>query len=298
MQNINKIVKECKNKWNIIDSERRIDEFEANLPDFLREFSEEELEVVVPLIYDIDYYTHKRINTLLKELHSKVTILQEYDENSTIFCVLKNITGKINSSTEYMCEYWRLNRVNTYSVITNIDDLDSLAWKYITTIIFIDDFCGSGKTFIDFIKQHKNLLQTKNIVYGATHMMQDAITKVEDYAADNGMKIKTVYCAKSEKAFTNIDSSQKEKFLEISKKVGITNEEDDVWGYKKTEALIAYYNNTPNNTLGIFRKDTEYNKAIFPRRNEKKPGWLSKMQEEKRKRNASNYKRKVKSCNG
>ena len=298
MHSVDKIIKECKNRWDIIDSEKRIDEFEANLPNFLDEFSEEELDVIVPLFHNVVYYTHKKINILLKVLHSKVTKLLEYDENSTIFCVLKTLTGKINSSTEYMCEYWRLNRVNTYSVITNIDDVDSLAWQYIKTVIFVDDFCGSGDTFIDFIKKHKGLLLNKNIVYGVIHMMQDSIAKIEKYATDNDMKIKLVCCVKSEKAFMNIEGSEKEKFLGISKKVGITNEDDDVWGYKKTEALIAYYNNTPNNTLGIFRKDTEHNKAIFPRRNEKKPGWLSKMQDEKRKRKASNYKRKVNKCNG
>ncbi len=298
MQDVEKIVEDCKNRWGIIDSEARINEFETKLPDFLNEFSGEELEIIVPLIYDMVYYSHKKINTLLTELHSKVTSLSGYNENSTVFCVLKSKQGKINSSTEYMCEYWRLNKVNTYSVITNIDELDPLSWEYIDTVVLVDDFCGSGDTFIDFIKAHKNLVQRKNVVYAAIHMMQDAITKIEKFASNSRMNIKPVYCKSTDKAFDNLDNDDiRLKFLEISQKVGIVNEKNDVWGYKKTEALIAYYNNTPNNTLGLFRKDTEKNKAIFPRRNEMRPGWLRQMQEEKKRRQVSNYRRKAKSCN-
>lgn len=298
MENTDKIISDCKSRWGIIGTEKRISAFETNLPVFFEEFSEDELEIIIPLINNMNYYTHRKINALLKELHCKVIELPEYDENNTVFCVLKTLTGKINSSTEYMCEYRRLNKINTYSVITNLDDLDPVAWEYIKTVVFVDDFCGSGDTFIKFLNTHMNCLRRKNIVYAAIHMMQDAIKRIKEETVNDELKIKLLCCVKSKKAFSGVDFVEKLKFLEMSKKVGITDEEDDVWGYNKTEALIAYYNNTPNNTLGMFRKDTENNKALFPRRNEKKPGWLREMQAEKRKRQEGNYKRKVNSING
>ena len=62
-------------------------------------------------------------------------------------------------------------------------------------------------------------------------------------------------------------------------------------GYKNTEALVAFYNNTPNNTLPIFWTDVEDNKALFPRNDDEKPSWKM-MKRDKELRSESNYLRK------
>ena len=45
---------------------------------------------------------------------------------------------------------------------------------------------------------------------------------------------------------------------------------------------MAFYNNTPNDTLGLFWFMSKKNKPIFPRELEEKPGW--KLSNEKKKR--------------
>lgn len=293
------LIEKYKLKWNIKNEDVRIKIFEENLSDFLDEFNEEALEIMLCLLDKFDYYSHREINTRLIELHDKIVEVEGFDKEKTVFCVLKTMNGKINSSTEYVCEYWRLNGINTYSVITNIDDVDEKAWDFIDTIVFIDDCCGSGKTFTDFIASHLSVLEKKKIIYAIVHIMKDAVSKIEQFKINKQIDISIVYCRISEKAFNDEMIAKKRMvFEEASKNVGIVNVKDDIFGFKKTEMLIAYYNNTPNNTIGVFRKDTELNKSIFPRRNEKKPGWLLSMQESKKQRKATNYSRKVKDVHG
>lgn len=293
------LIEKCKLKWKVSNEDVRIKMFEENLPDFLNKFEVEALEVILYLLDKFVYYSHREINTRLVELHDMVVDVDGFDKEKTIFCVLKTMNGKINSSTEYVCEYWRLNGINTYSVITNIDDVDKEAWDFIDTIVFIDDCCGSGKTFTDFIEYHLPVLKKKKIVYAVVHIMRDAVLKIEQFKLDNQIDISIVYCRISEKAFSEkVLAEKKAIFANASKKVGVVNYKDDIFGFKKTEMLIAYYNNTPNNTIGVFRKDTELNKSIFPRRNEKKPGWLLNMQESKKQRKTMNYSRKVNDVRG
>jgi hypothetical protein len=63
---------------------------------------------------------------------------------------------------------------------------------------------------------------------------------------------------------------------------------NEILGFKESESLMAFHNNTPNNTLGIFRFDTKNFKSIFPRNNDLKPNWY-KMKCERERRKKQNY---------
>jgi hypothetical protein len=80
--------------------------------------------------------------------------------------------------------------------------------------------------------------------------------------------------------------------METSKLLNIP--EKEIFGFEMSESLMAFYNNTPNNTLGIFRYDTEKYKSIFPRKNDKRPLW-QRMKEEKEIRKKQNYNAVVRS---
>ncbi len=299
MVSASELIDKCKLRWNVNNQDERIKTFEENLPAFLENFEGESLEVILCLLDKFDYYSHREINSRLIDLHHKVIEIEGFDIEKTVFCVLKTKSGKMNSSTEYVCEYGRLNGINKYSIIANIDDIEEAAWEFIDRIVFIDDCCGSGQTFSDMLLSHLHVIKGKKIVYAVVHIMSDAIERIEKSIQENQLGVIYTYCRISEKAFDNEELSLKRTiFEEASKKVGVVNRENDIYGYKKTEMLISYYNNTPNNTIGVFRKDTEFNKSIFPRRNDKKPGWLKELQESKKKRKEMNYSRKVKDIHG
>lgn len=85
-------------------------------------------------------------------------------------------------------------------------------------------------------------------------------------------------------------------FKEESQKLDLYKD-NDIFGFLGVESLVSFFNDTPNNTLGVFWKNTSKNKALFPRNIEEKPAWM-KFKENKKQRNTSNYSREKAKYNG
>lgn len=62
-------------------------------------------------------------------------------------------------------------------------------------------------------------------------------------------------------------------------------------GYKDAEALMTFYNNTPNDTLGIFWFPIDDKKPIFSREMDIQPGW-KRSRDEKNTRRRERYESK------
>jgi len=118
--------------------------------------------------------------------------------------------------------------------------------------------------------------------------MQRAIERIDKYSKEANLDIHILYNKCADKVFKNTGDFGKKKseFRKLSMEYGISSR--NVLGYNNTEALTAFYNNTPNNTLGIFGQDTDTRKALFPRENDERPQWM-KMKNRKKERNGSNY---------
>ena len=107
--------------------------------------------------------------------------------------------------------------------------------------------------------------------------MQNALDYIDEFKEKNSLKIKVNYSFIQNKAFNDPyfqnDQSLKNTFIGISKDLKIHN--DHILGFEESEGLFAFYNNTPNNTLGLFWYDTDLYKSPFPRNNDVKPAWMS-----------------------
>ena len=108
--------------------------------------------------------------------------------------------------------------------------------------------------------------------------MNEAKNKIVDLAKKYNLNIEIISFFSQDRAFSshyfkNKDESieAKGKVVEFSKKVEIPPRE--ILGFKDSESLMAFYNNTPNNTLGFFRYDTNNYFSIFPREKMIAPGW-------------------------
>ena len=79
-------------------------------------------------------------------------------------------------------------------------------------------------------------------------------------------------------------------FVEECKNIGVNPQYS--LGKDESEGLVAFYNNTPNNTIGVFWQDTGNNKAIFPRDYGALPVWEmtpKEMKKRKKERKINNY---------
>ena len=275
----------CKKRWEIQDNQNR---FFSRYPEWVQEMPEALAEIINSLMQGFDYYSHSMVNRKLKISHKDLQEMCGVEFNNTIYCVLPNKKGRINSGYEYLIEYRYLNELSKYVVFPNLKEVPQEYFENIENIVFIDDFCGTGKTFKDYIKTVEEIVQGKKIYYLVIHIMQKAIENIKEYGESRNLSIHVLYQTCTLKAFErNFQlSEQRDEFKNLSIECGVSTK--DVFGFKNTEALVAFYNDTPNNTLGIFWKNTEKNNALFPRVNDKKPDWME-MRKAKKSRNASNY---------
>ena len=93
-----------------------------------------------------------------------------------------------------------------------------------------------------------------------------------------------------EKAFERglFDNDEEAKTEIRAMSNGLQIPKEEALGYRKGQALVAFYNNTPNNTLLFIRYDTEQYRSLFPRKNESIPTWM-KMKRDRLSRGKTNY---------
>ena len=288
MEKVLDIFEKCKRRWEIEqDTENAFQRY----PEWLGKMPEELAEIVNSLMPGFDYYTHQNVNKELVALHEKLQKMQGVEFENTIYCVLPNKEGRLNSGYEYIIEYRMLNRLSCHVVIPNLKEMPKEDLDYIENIVFVDDFGGSGKTFKDYIMANKDIMRDKHIYYLVVHVMEKALKKIEELRIEAKLNISVLYGTCTPAAFErNFQPAERRKdFKRLSVEYGLP--EKNVLGYKNTEALVAFYNNTPNNTLPIFWKDVEGNKALFPRNDDEKPSWKM-MKRDKELRSESNYLRK------
>lgn len=288
------ILNDCIKRWQPVDAicKKAIEAY----PTWIKQMSENLREIVEIQMSFFDYYSHAYVNSFLADLHERLQSIEGVGFSNTIYTVLSSRNGHLNSGSYYLIEYKEINKISKYVVFPSFEQaFDKL--QYVDNIVLVDDFCGSGKTFIDFVKERIELLKNKSIYYLVIHAMSRALIEIEEFAIQNSLKIKVLHCNCTDKAFLRNDElkNRKEEYTKESKKLGIP--ENYILGYKDSESLTAFYNDTPNNTLGIYWSKGNGFTPLFPRKDDKRPNWKS-MKSDKKKRQENNYINYVRNQNG
>jgi len=282
----NEIKNECIKRWGKKDE--KIEEFQNNFDAWCLFSNDEEKKICLDLLKNFDYYSKQEVNTRLKEWHENLVEIFKVEPNDTIYTIIKNRSGRVNSSFEYFYEYIHINKINKYSRIEDINSINDEAYQHIQNIVIIDDCIGSGRTVKDYLTKYKEKLINKKIYLILIHLVVDFANELEDFAKENNYNL-TILCRdRRAKAFGKEDDEFKQKFIMLSQDKQIP--QDYILGESQVEALMAFYNNTPNNTLGIFWYETENNVPLFPRVHDEKPEWMLKgILENRNKRKKQNY---------
>lgn len=234
------------------------------------DMSESQMIQIGKLVKEFHYYTSKRIDNILKVLHNEAVERFGISIQDTVVSVIRKKDGKLGSSSEYWMKYKYASGMNSifYDSLDEIKDSD---WKNISKVVFVDDCSGTGETFIKFLKRQKKDLNGKLILLITIEMMKTAQMAIEDYAKENMLNIQMINYSQQDKALDTFPKLEIDSFVELSELKDIPG--DYIKGFNETEALMAFYNNTPNNTLGIFWYPTKVNNPLFPRQFSEKAGW-------------------------
>ena len=266
------------------------EEYDIKIENWLSNFSKDKHPLLLELLKNFYFYSQSKVGDKVKELHEKLINSYTIDVNKTIFTKIPKKAGVGFSDITFMA-YWSNN--NLYDC--HISDIWDLIDEDIVpaTLVFIDDFFGSGQTFIENLQQliaASPDLQNSEIFFLSIHGSEIGLNAIKSFADKHNMNIYVEYLDYSSKAFKDeyifdvINAAlKKQEYIELCEKHGVPDWE--YLGFNDVEALVAFEFNTPNDTLGLFRHNGSDFAQLFKRR-EKHRTTLSSMRAEAKKRKA------------
>lgn len=290
---------ECAQRWgNYDEQDERIDYFLTYFEEWVNQIPEDIQPMVADLLSLFEYYSEGRIQQILYALKSRLDADEHFDSSTTIYAVIPSGKGIWNSNLDYLYSYARMHKINKYYRVTNLKEFAKKCTNYnqIKNVVVVDDCCCSGGTMKKFLKQYTNQLQGKKIFYLVAYAMDGVQEVIDKIAEDYNIEVFLIPIRQEKKAFDHEifaghGDACRSALIQASEKLHI--EERWALGFLNSEAAVAFYNDTPNNTLGFFWRDTDSYFSIFPREvkdhtNLKSPTPKT-MRAEKRSRAIQNY---------
>lgn len=285
----------CLERWNA-DDEKTV-YFKQHYDEWFSQLPEEIHEVVLQLLEMFMYYSQERVNQYLFELHPKLE--GKIEPENTLYTPLLSEKGIVNSSVDYLCTYRQMHRISKYRVTLDIDIYIANSpekFENVQNIVIVDDYCGSGKSIKAFIEGHSSQLKGKCIYYLVTYFMLESQQLIDEISKQYEISIEVIYINSGKRAFDDERFSEHGSELRralkgCSKRLNIARQYP--LGKYNTESLVSFYNDTPNNTIGIFWYDSNIYFSIFPREFEDTDGHkrptLQSLKRQKEERVAQNY---------
>lgn len=247
------------------------EQIEKQIDDWLKQFEEEDKCIAIRLLEKFKMYRQKLLSEKIKELYGKFCEQFTWANQIKTVFMLADLKNRLSNSTQFACEFQKVTNLNINDDILRIEDKDVETLN--NKLVFIDDYSGSGESFIeslDLIIETNNKFRNFEYIFLVINISETALFNIKVYSRDNNLDVKIISVETSLKAFqenyifnTNEYKLFKEKYLDICKYLEITSRP---FGYRNSEALIAFDVCVPNNNLSLFREKSElYNPLIYRR---------------------------------
>lgn len=276
-------------------------EYDTKIDKWLNQFEESEKDIILELLKHFKYYTSRKLNKAVINLYQ--TFIETYGENAdkVVFIPVHKDFG-VGFSDEFFNKFWISNNIkdsaekNIYQLLEQGNNFDKIA--------ILDDYSGSGKTIKRTIQKCIDLnLKCKDTIFYVLviQISISACERIKNFAKDQGIEIRIINLKTEEKAFENesiftrdVSDKKKDEYFRICINHNINKEY--ILGFDKTQALISFKYNTPNNTLGIFWSEGDDFFAIF-KRHKVKETTLSNIQKDAKRRKNERSKGIIKNHN-
>lgn len=248
--------------------------YSKEIDEWLAQFDEEERLLEYELLKHFQMYRGSylkfKIDILKDKFYNEISWAKDID----IFYGLKTIPGIVRNSDYF---YFNFKMRMSFEVFRIEDYVQEIYLVANNKIVFVDDYSGSGDNFkytIDYLISKEPNFKNFEIVFMVVNISELSLTNIQSYAETNSLNIKIIYVDISKKAFTSGYIFSEEEYA--SKRVEYYNQcikfnvDSSAFGYKITEALIAFDLCVPNNNLAMFRETNDKYKALFARKRPKK----------------------------
>lgn len=262
--------------YNGINYSNLLDEWIKNNPDFVNsklELQDKinnwltpannlEREILFQLFLNSKYYSFSKIKNFFYNNY-----VEHDNKEKTVYSAIESKDYKYNSSNIYLNSFAisTADKINPKNILSSIRGIDSIG---VTDIVFLDDIVGTGKTFIKFLTSNLVELSKVKIHLWVVCITKTAKDKIEKYQKENNIDINIKQLSIEKKAFETGYIFKSKKTCDYNKTI-IKSYEEKIWGgnnnqilgYDKSQCVVSFYNNTPNNTLSSFWASWKTNKS-------------------------------------
>lgn len=234
-----------------------IERIKNYIPSYLSQFKLGDQPIICKLLENIEYYDEEKIEEeayyFFQKIKKIITDLNGITKISTPFYdnVLNHNTSKLLS-----------NCPKSIPIIINIfnDDL-----SHIDNLIIVDDYSGTGNTFLAFLNKLNDSLYKKiKVIYCPMFITSQSAANISNKKFKNinltlvEYKVNYALCLSENSIFLENEIKQ---FINICEEKNIKY----IHGYENVEDIISTKYFTPNNSLGILWYSERLYKPLFNR---------------------------------
>jgi len=231
---------------------------------WLNNFDEEHKELALKLLDYVDYYDNTRILNACRNILTQVKSLKNNDLSNVFFVGL----GSAGKSGSAMLTTFRsansLSGTTHNSKFLHMSELNNLYDKENISIVFIDDFIGTGDQFLSYYKEIGELIpQNADITLAIVCGFRRSIDKIQ---TETEVRVLTShYLEESDRLFsrenTHFTNDEKAILKTYCDKTG----SQDPYGYSDSQAKVVFHYRTPSNTVSILGVNKQSWRGLFPR---------------------------------
>jgi hypoxanthine phosphoribosyltransferase len=279
---VRSVVEYCLSIWGV---DSNTENFLDKSTSWLTPVDQEQTDIFLKLLKSFNYYTRERVMTAFRELKVEFEQTVPYHEY-TLYLPMISPKGRFNHSYDMISCYQTANNLGKEYFGTEIQEvINNYPLDKIVNIVFLDDVIGTGKTIKNSLehyrKYYSKLLDDKSIYVMTLEACESGIEFISNYSKEINNQIRILTCNRHQKAFSvgyifeGEEATAARNIIEGYEVKITNNKEDFILGFNRSEALMAFFYDTPNNTLCIFWHDnTKMNwTALFPRKRPKKAPW-------------------------
>lgn len=230
---------------------------------WIENFSDQDRELALKVLDKVDYFSTARIFTACRDIFTQLKTLKNNDLSKVYFCNFGNPANSGQHLSSMFAAANGLTGSNSWR-FKQVSELNDLSLERGITLVFLDDFVGTGNQVLDYWGGIASIVpQDADVYLGIVCAFEEGIQNIQE---NTEMK---VLCHErlndSNKLFSpsnpNFTQSEKDILINYCNSTGSRIPQ----GYGNCQAIVVLSYRTPNNTVSILSVQNENWNGIFPR---------------------------------
>ncbi|MEN6554241.1 MAG: hypothetical protein ABFC34_15285 [Methanobacterium sp.] len=214
--------------------------------------------IALNLLDKLKYITNQNLKPFIRSSYNLLLSFLNADDLAN--CNISSIGGLTSGSTHLAKLFEEENRIEKKH-FRSFESLKSLTKENgkKDTLILIDDFIGSGNYYVKWYDDNHDLLDSfLQVIYMSLIGLKKGIINIEQR---NKTKVLVADILDADQQVidgTLFDPKEKQEIRELLEKYSLRISSEYIYGYDNCQLLLAFEDNIPNNTLGIFWKSKKW----------------------------------------